>query len=503
MKNNILLTLPFVLVTSAQAQMRTTTDLMQGERSHVSYGSEICIFPQRLDSVKYSKSDLEDEVELCGMNFTEGVAQNLSGNFALADQKEIILKNQVMATCAKLNSTNPGVLLIPVPSGWTQNQTMQTLCKHENRLGNDVKDFHKVEAKFKQSITCSYTSSALGAYHVSRALGNVLKTPVSVVRTKDAQAHELIADSALSLLSGDSNSIIFKTWSQYKNSHASASDPKIFADGGQKIYGALMSNVKKEFNYTEVSGVGPYDTRYTRFVQQSPFKRVADGRSVLEVAGGQRNFVTMGPIIQQMRDVSDMVVLDTLLSQDDRIGNIHFQLYTLNMEEGQLKRTKLDKKLAGAIIGRMPNRNPSRASEAQLAAISSEFKDALKGGRLIRVMVLKDNDCGVDVDRRGNMMRMVDGIEQVRHLDPDTYKNLLKLHQRSKDPQFKSFFLKTLLFRNIDFEGHKRSFMNNLNRAVEVLQGNCRNGSLKLDLTNSFDATGNWQEKPSASCELQ
>lgn len=499
--------------TNSLAVQQSSQQLLKGGRGYIEYqlangANEVCILPQDHILGAYKGSDRENEIKLCSKNFHSDAVQQQSGSLSTDDSADDAkpLVNKTYVTCPKLNSTNPGVLLVEIPDGWNAQQTSLSFCKPTSSIAKDVKSVYKVDAKFKQSITCSYAPSALAAYHVSRMLGNISRTPVAVVRTMNADSHLSIIKKALSILAGSTGDVIYKTWKQFFNAHSSREETKLFVDNGNLLYGALSENVTKEFIYTEVSGIGPYDTRYTRFLQQSPYKRVANSADVLQIAGNNSHYSVLMPILQQMRDVSEMVLLDTLLSQDDRIGNIHFHLLKVVLLKDEAGNQKISKeKLSAAEISEILKiiPNPSRASEATLAQTSKNLSSVLGGGVLIRSMVLKDNDCGVDIDKRSNMMRTVDAIEQVRHMDPKTYKRLLQLSQSGDEGGLKTFFTETLLYRAVDFEGGKKSFMANLKKAVEVLKENCRTGVLKLDLSDKFDpATGKWIPPALVSCEI-
>jgi hypothetical protein len=231
--------------------------------------------------------------------------------------------------------------------------------------------------------------------------------------------------------------------------------------------------------------VGPYDTRYQRFMQQAPFNRVVDSRSVDEIikSSGAKPEVVQ----QQMKDVSEMIVLDTLLSQDDRIGNIHFHLYWTKLEGNRIIKTLLEKADLVKVEAQFKGKPLSRVSESALASVIDPR------GVLTRVMTLKDNDCGVDVDKRSNNMRVISAIEQVRHMSKKTYEQLLKMKALvdKNDPAFLTFFRDTLLYRAADFSTSKKSFVDNLNRVISVITKNAGNvtensndGILKLDLIN-------------------
>lgn len=418
---------------------------------------EICARANKLFPEAYKDKDFKHEQELCSYNF-------------YVDK----------ALCPKLNSTNPGVLIAELLEGKSREETMR-MCLSKQDLS--------IEAKFKNSITCSYTPSILAYYHFSRLLkaGNV---PVAVIRTMDRAEHWAVAQRALKVTSSNTSSVIHKTWTQFAQVHTNLNNADIFDSTKQFVFGALSDNPKKEYKYTEVSGVGVYDTRYERFLQQKPYLNVASQNDITTITGSTEYRKSL-PTIVQMKDVSDMILLDTLFSQDDRIGNIHFKLswyYPVN-----------DPK-----TGKMKFENES--SKAQLSSDKkswvipeNEKAIAQKGGVLVKEILMKDNDCGVDVAKRTNMMRKISAIEGVRHMSARTYKKFMDLYKVAKTPEFLNWMKSELYFKDADLQDPKRGFLANLERAHTVLKTNCKSGVLKLDANINDLIPGNAKEI--VSCE--
>jgi hypothetical protein len=431
-------TLFLFVITAITTQTFAAMDLRaaRGEKTvnftSPSGNTEFCIVPQKIKDSSFSESDIKTETKLCDINFYENTL-----------------------VCAKQNSTNPGLLIGDLIPNYTKAQAEAKFCK-------GPADAFKTEAKFKQSISCSYTPSILAYYQFSRLL-NAGRVPVAVVRTMDREEH--VKHTHLALTYGLAGAIK-STWSNFSKAHESATNKNLFDDSGSFVYGALTDNPKGEFRYTEVSGGGAYETRYQRFLLQSPFLRVANPHSVEEIAGGS-NFAKVIPIVTQMKDVSDMILLDTLFSQDDRIGNIHFKYAWYWIDEaGKIQRKKSQATLAkaGPIIP--PEEKTEFAGKATL----------------VREMLMKDNDCGVDVKIRSNMMRKISAIEKVRHMSAKTYGRLINFAKVAKTPETESWMQNEMLFTTQDLKGTAKSFQSNLDYAVKVLTDNCKSGSLKLDL---------------------
>jgi hypothetical protein len=500
-KLSLILSLPLICLTVQPtfAGQKSSADLAKGAIEGgvtTNANSESCVVPFKYGLVggdastlltDFSKGDSETEQELCKIDFSS------------------------QPLCPKLNSTNPGVLVVEVKEGSNIKKSEMTgdVCKAKKLKGEDL----KIQAKFKQSITCSYAPSALAAYHLSRMMGGQLKTPVAVVKTMDRKAHQEIGKMAVKILAAKPSDIIYKSWAQFGLRDSEGTEPKLYVDGGKFLYGALSENIKKESNYTEVSGVGPYETRYERFSQQPPYKKVTDGRDIEDILGSAKSFKSSISIIQQMADVSNMVVLDTLLSQDDRIGNIHFYVSYASIDaNGKVNKKTLpgdDMDIVKELAGGKPL---SKLREQDFIDMTDKFlkanpkvassKKFSPNGVLIREMVLKDNDCGVDVDKRSNKMRKINAIETIRHVTPQTYQAIMALQRDVTIPnsKMKDFFTNTLLYRDIDYGKGGKSFTDNLNKVATVLKTNCNNGSLKIDLDYTYDHE-NFSAPKKISCD--
>jgi hypothetical protein len=420
--------------------------------------TEVCIIPKKLSPSDFSDKDLKDEKELCSMDF-----------YGIKSDAETPVP---MITCPKQQSTNPATLVGVLPAGMTKAQAEAKLCKGPHN------DFD-MEAKFKTSITCSYVPANLAYWQLSKMFqaGRVMP---AVLRTFDATEHEKIMNLGLQYSEGHA---IEASWKRIEK--AENAEPDLLYDTTRKTaYGALVKNLKKEAKYTVISGVGVYDTRYERFLKQAPFLRVADGRSVPVLAQSDE-LKTIVSTAVQMKDVSDMILLDVLLSQEDRIGNMHVRYAWYWPENGRMV-SKVSK----------AKYNP----DTKQPEIPKKELDMAKKSFLVREMYLKDNDCGVNVDKRTNMMRRYGVLEQVRHMSPETYKRFMQFAKIARNPETIKWLQTELLFRPIDVRGTKISFLANVDFAAKTLLENCRSGLLKLDLNVDDYAPG---AKPTVqSCDI-
>ncbi|WP_413612622.1 hypothetical protein [Bdellovibrio sp. HCB-110] len=449
-RKTILLSL--LLLTSSQAVALNLGNL-QGE-SRREYKSprglsELCVIQKKWPGAVYSNSDVSKENTLCNYDFYLNVG-----------------------LCPKYTSTNPAILLLEPNAQYSKEAIDASDCQ--------IKSMKlETEAKFKQSVTCSYTPAILAYYHVSRALGNVGRVPTTVLRTMDIVTHAKLTQKANNYLS-NINDPIRLSWEQVALAHKNPRmHPRLFESSLNQIYGALSDNIKKEEQYTDVSGHGDYDSRYQRFLRQKPFLRVASSQSVSQQVG-TTEFTQVAQVVLQMKDVADMVLIDTLLNQQDRIGNIHYKFfwYYIDPQTNKLVRRKSDAKVKKDSV-QIPEEESREMSGLQAA--------------LLKEMVLKDNDCGVT---KTNMMKKIGALDKVRHFSYATYRGLLYFEQALNTPAAKDYFMTELLFAASEY----KSLLKNTQEAKRILMAKCQSGDLHFDVDLETYIPGT--PPPTISCAL-
>ena len=384
--------------------------------------SEVCVIPKKFVNGKYSSKDLKTEKELCDL-----------GN------------STPVALCAKTVSTNPAVEFYSLPQGKSAAQVEAKNCQSE-----DIKKL----AKYKNSISCSYTPSILAYYHVSRILGGVDLVPPTVLRTLDLKTHVSIAKKGVELTARSSrDSLLNQIWSGFlrhlSNPAASSKKNILFSDDLNQSYGALSENPRGEEKYSEMffekSGG---DTRAMAFKKRSPIYRLLGIQKPLREIVDNQWLAKNVQVVQQMKDVSEMILMDAMLTQEDRFGNIHYKLAYLfkNGSEVQ-KKNKLD--------------------ESEVRSL-----DAVK----IKMMMLKDNDCGVN--RGNNSAKEAGLLDGIYHLNQETYTRLQNLNRELQKESSKEFFMKETMMDANDF--HK--FEESTESVARRLHSSCREGKLRLDL---------------------
>lgn len=384
---------------------------------------EVCVVPKHFPLGKYAGKDIEREAGLCALDIGVNAA-----------------------ACAKLNSTNPGVLFEMPPKGVALDAFIAGQCKPDG----------KTEAKYKLSTSCSYTPSLLAYYHLSRVLGNIVNVPVAVVRTLDLDRHKAVAQHALhSLKSGE---LIFQTWAHLNSLLQKRSSDLIFVDGFKQTYGALQKNPRGEQKYKEFfngsGAAGPAAFRDKNPIYKSLTNPVLAASRTLSQASLQQ--------MVQLKDAGDFILLDTILGQQDRFGNIHSEMafyYPTQNKAGEFK-LKSEKD---------PKDVPAEAQAKVMA---------------VKEMILKDNDCGVAKD---GLVKQAKLLDRVAHMDPSTYANLMAFAKVADQPENKDLFIHGMLFSEKDYA----KVMGNLREAVNLLKDRCTKGQLKLDLDLDLHFSGN------------
>ncbi len=413
---------------------------------------EICVLPKPFPGVKYDDGDSSGEEELCAADFYKVPGDNRLGT--------------AVALCPKMSSTFPGVELYDL-NKLDKAKYETSLCKNQDNRPTDR------IAKFKQSVSCSYSGSILGYYHLSRILGGAGMVPNAVVRTMDRRAHLKIAERGAAWSTGLNATL----WNQVKNmdSTSNFNDNYTTADNTQ-IFGALSDNPSNEVRYAEINANSQDGgVAKARFLQTAPVKNVTNPASAAKIVA--RDFAKAAPVLQQMRDMGELILMDYIFQQQDRFGNIHSKFYWFWLNEaGKIERDKI--KLDDSerpILSNKPNPNAV----------------------VVKKLLLKDNDCG---SRAGNPKAFtISELSLVRHMHPRTYKGIRYLAKQWQAGIAKPYFEREALLNTPDALGREgiAEFGKRVIAASDQLTANCKNGKLLLDL----DITSHIKNSPAASCD--
>jgi hypothetical protein len=381
----------------------------------------------------YGKKDIEKEKELAEIDFYNGKTN---------EGLDIVL-------IPKTYSTSPGINIhaVRLPAGVSH---LSYAAAHTSKAHSSDDE---IIAKYKQSIPThfTYSPSILGYYHLSQFLDTGHVEP-AIVRTMDVAAHKPLADLGKAKAIGSNNR---KQWTELRALDDAHSNSTLYTNDGKQLYGSLQANPSGEESYPHLSDLAGA----AAFAASSEFGKVASTNPLklaFKDASGRLNQAAVQQIVQ-IKDLSDMVLMDFIMSQADRFsGNVHSEKIYVWIENGVLKdKTKRS--------------NPAKAAE-QLKEISPEAV-------LVNRMIMKDNDAGLI---SGNSAKTYHLLEKISHMDPKTYNRLLELQKELQKPEVSEWYQLELLFTPANFKTVKE----NVDQAVDVLSSR-KDKNLFLDASLS------------------
>lgn len=392
---------------------------------------EICVIPKHLPFGDYrgkrGAKDVADEQDLASYDFYRTGAADAG----------------VIAPLPKRSSTSAAVEVYRLPAGSTRPEKLTaSYCLGVEKSG-------KCLAKFKQTdnrYTTTCTAAILGYYHVSRALGNICEIKPAVLRTMDIEQHKKIVRLASEM---GVRGTIAKSWAlfdkYYANPKGSEVAKALFTSDFAQIYGALLENTTGEEGYAEWLKAGS-NLNSTR-----AFKNMADSRTALAIVGSRDFTQENVQTLVAMRDMSEMILLDYLLAQSDRLtgGNISNYSFVYYLEDGEVK--------------------SSRASKA--SDIPADTPKVT-----VKKLTIKDTDAGL---LNTNVFEKKGYLPKIRHLHPKTYECLQTFASKwQEDPTVKEFFHRECTFSSSQISRFEKYLLN----AATELRNQRENGALHLDL---------------------
>lgn len=261
----------------------------------------------------------------------------------------------------------------------------------------------------------------------------------------------------------------------------------VFTADRSALYGVMLKSsgdrYNSEFNGTRASGWGKGQNE--DFQRTAPFLAlrtegpldaaiaagVAEARKDPQIARDMAADVAPVQVAYWMRDLTEIVLLDFILSQQDRIGNIDHVPMWVWVENGEIK---------------------SRKAKSH----GDEDADLPPGAIRLKRTHLNDNDAGGRVEY-ANFAKSTGMLDGLRHFPAETYAKLMALdadlkaegplHAYLRD----SFGLDARQFAQI---------VKNTSLAAEILSGACRAGTMAFDLDpEAFLLTGR-TEAQAAPC---
>lgn len=465
----------------------------QFQGTPTNYGKEQCIILNRFSAdsgARYRPKDNENEQSLCSIDFN----------------------SPQIGLCPKTWSTSPGTVIYDISnSQYKGNPSLfeAQYCPRQRRLKGKIAGVDKlatykqsVNGQFGQSTSATFSQASPLYYHFSRYLGTAVDVPVAVMRTMDTQAHlRRVASRGPAMSQGR---MILDGWnvviSAEKNPAGYIPKNEFYYGEPQNnlLYGTMLkgpgARYGPEFN-GNIAGKG-YSQEY-QFMQQTPAFLaltaqkpftdavnigVASSRKDPVVAKALGANVSSEQMMFWMQELSEIFILDYIFNQQDRPGNIDYlwEWYYIT-NDGKVKSVRASSEVA-------------RSGMATIL-MPAEVQDSSRH-YLIQKTQINDNDAGGR--RYANFTKQYALLPKIRHLNPNTYHQLVVLAAdfRVKGPLYNylqgTFYLSPVYLDKI---------AQNTIEAADILKGSCKAGELRFDLNAEGYIAQQTAAEAAVSCE--
>ncbi|MCB0361758.1 MAG: hypothetical protein KDD35_03515 [Bdellovibrionales bacterium] len=428
---------------------------------------EVCRILPPIPHGSYSEKDQKKAQDLCSIDFYD-------------DSK--------VALCPKTWSTSPATMVYQI----SEKGLRQLEYESRSNCGG-AKAGHETLAKFKQSMnqkgtSGTYSPSSLLYYHFSRFFNMTLDVPVAVYRSMDRFSHfERVTKKSHQKSMGKSaqNRAGWK-WLYQAELNPTIYIPKsdLFVEGDEQIFGVLLKGSGTRYGL-EINGIRSKwgEVQNLEFQETPAFLALRSGQPLEQaiqdgLAQGLKNRrmklamggdVSVFQMALWMKELSEIVLLDYIFNQQDRIGNIDYKWRTYWVgEDGKAFHKKINSSLPRTAFGRVE-------SLAKVDGVRSY---------LVQKTSINDNDAGGrGPGHRGgsyvNFAKKTRMLENVRHIDPETYKKLIQLNL--------DFESRGEIYQYLEREFRLdpkdiKSIVSNTSQAAHVLRQACADGLLHFDL---------------------
>lgn len=430
--------------------------------------TERCVRIAPMPGAAYSKDDLKAEASLCAID----------------------LYDPAVAVCPKTWSTSPGMVVYDIKSGPYQGDRRgfeQRACPE----GKEAKDLSAGDlAKFKPTMNAKGTSGTFSAspllyYHLSRYLGTDIGVPPAVWRSMDRKMHLSEVARPGQALSGHSHSSGMNRagWSKLveadQDPAAYSPTDELYTTDRSALYGVMLlskgSRYNSEFNGTRASGWGEgqnYDFQATapflalrvqKPLAQAAAEGLAEALKDPQIKRDMAKDTDPRQIVFWMRDLTEIVLLDFILSQQDRVGNIDYVERWYWAENG--------------------------ATSSRKAVPHGQETDPLPAGAVrLKRTHLNDNDAGGRVEY-ANFAKSTGMLDDIFHYPAPLYRRLLALEADfAVEGPLHAYLRSSFGLTDRQFA----QLVKNTNLAAATLRSQCEAGAIMFDLDpESFFLFGN------------
>lgn len=418
--------------------------------------TEKCIALDHMPGGAYSEADVAMEQEFCRIDFY----------------------GTTHALCPKVFSTSPGTLVFDLRGGPYAGEPTRFERESCGSGGVHKRGAPQEPISYKMSVntresSATFANASLIYYHFARYFRTSAHVPVAVFRSIDRNEHNRRV-SAVGVRQSAGKPALKMNHAAWMALQAAELDPSTYKPSEELLtpdgllYGVMLHPLGKrygeEMNGTRRSGWG--DGQNRDFQDTAPYLALRSPRPLAEaIADGTAQAsrdpllakATHGATPQQiafwMSDLVDVTLLDYLLGQQDRVGNVDYLPVWYWIEDGTLR----SQRASGSI--------PS----AQLAAFKPQ---------LLRRTELGDNDAGVRLTY-ANYAKRTGMLEKLRHYRAGTYRQLLRLESDfATDGPLHEYVRSTFGLSEREFAAVKA----NVSSAATILRESCKAGRLRFDV---------------------
>ncbi len=408
------------------------------------------------------------------------------GTYTFKDRKKedrflaIDFYEQSITLTPKTWSTSPATMIRDISQVDGSSQSA-----YENQaLGKTVASTVKKVAKFKQSMNQSGTSGTFSTasllyYHFSCYFDTVTKVPTAIYREMDRKIHcKRVTEFGRKRTS---RGMIAKGWEHLYRAEKTPNSyqpmNELFTPERDKIYGVLLNGKGTRYG-AEINGArkrGWGSPQNEEFQETAPYFALRSDKPLLEAINeGKRRMdrtvrIASGDpspfqMIYWMRELTEIVLLDYIFSQQDRVGNIDYRWAWYWIEAGMVKKQWYESKQSRK---RMRSQSPP-ATIRQFSPV------------LIQRTCLNDNDAGGRVPY-ANFAKKTGMLQKLRHISAKTYTKLIQLDQ---DLQSQGAIYRYIEENFILDAGQRRQIVKNTHLAADILKDTHEIGKLRFDLDN-------------------
>lgn len=251
---------------------------------------------------------------------------------------------------------------------------------------------------------------------------------------------------------------------------------ELFTTDRSCVYGVLLRGKGARYG-AEVNGIrSRWGVRQNEdFQRTAPYLALQSSKSLLEAikSGKSRAFrsstlrkatgdVNELQMIFWMREITEIVLLDYIFSQQDRIGNIDFRWYWYWVQDGKVMKKSHKGKF-----------NRSKMSRETPPADIAQHKPVL-----IQRTAINDNDAGGRVPYT-NFAKKTGMLQKLRHFSKKTYDKLVAL---DKDLQSEGPIHQYIEANFVLDSSQRRQITKNTRLALDILKDTHDLGKLQFDL---------------------